>query len=99
MNLPRSTFLHLAAGTAAVGSPARPVRIIVGTSSAPDHEKKWWGKPPSFDPVGALPPPAVAFSTNQYQPRAFAMFFVQALVTVVGNQLAQTICGKAACRD
>jgi hypothetical protein len=45
------------------------VRIIVGASSAL-ITKKICAVSPSFDPVAfvALPPLAVAFSTNQYQP-------------------------------
>ena len=69
MNVPRRTFLHLAAGTDAVGPPARPVRIIVGAPSVPNHEKNRWGKP-FLAPVAflALPPLAVAFAINQHQP-------------------------------
>jgi hypothetical protein len=106
MKLPRRTFLHLAAGTAPVGLPARAVRIIVGAPSAPDHEKIC-GVSPSLPPRHLWHchrPPWLSQSINISRTfssgqRAFAMLLVQALVTVAGNQSAQTICGKAACRD
>jgi hypothetical protein len=87
--------------TPATKDDAMPLTFLVGQAqpfadvcsmSALDH--CFETSPPSLNSC-ELP----IFRASKVTLRVFAMIRVQALVTVAGNQSAQTICGKAASHD